>query len=164
MCVEDVWEAREINVSVGVRPERTCRGVTEPVKLVGVSVKASFAYIGVPPRAGPATNSVYLEPSFDLQSVMPESVLTIKKSEPRTVEEAWTRILEGVCANPGMRKEELTSMMSMVSRPVSFVPKTPPARKRSLSEDDEFPAVKRMSPFRRSRNGRRCHRHGNGKP
>jgi hypothetical protein len=115
-----------------------CDRTTHVAKLVGV--KAGFAYIGVPPRAGPATNSAYLEPSFDLQSATPETVLTIKKSEPRTVE-AWSRILEGVCANPGMTKEELTSMMSMVSRPVSFVLKTPP-RKRSLSEVDEFPVGK----------------------
>jgi hypothetical protein len=118
-----------------------CDRTSHASKLAGV--KAGYAYIGVPPRAGPATTSAYLEPSYDLKSVVPETVQTIKRSEPRTVE-AWSRILEGVCANPGMTREELTSMMTMVSRPVSFAPKTP-AKKRSLSEDDVSPMSKRMS-------------------
>jgi hypothetical protein len=78
--------------------------------------------------------SAYLEPSYDLKSVAPETVQTIKRSEPRTVE-AWSRILEGVCANPGMTRDELTSMMSMVSRPVSIVPFWFAGRQSALSGD-----------------------------
>jgi hypothetical protein len=137
-CVGSKSDKRFCRSKTGTDLSR-CDRTTHTIKLVGV--KAGFAYIGVPPRAGPATKSAYLEPSFDLQSATPETILTIKKSEPRTVE-AWTRILEGICANPGMTKEELTSMTSMVSRPVSFVPKTP-ARRRSLSEDDECPLSKK---------------------